>query len=256
MFVQFRCPSCRKLFKASEKDLDMGESQFECPTCQTIFAFNYPGEIKPWILKQKKSDPKSLACPKCGALNSPGAESCFQCEALIFRVKENASPASDPELRKFPSLQKKWKEVLSRYEARSLHVDFIDNCDSLGALIFAEKSYQNILKFQPEDVLAIEMLELIAELEKSKIKVQGIESKFLGFLKKHWPVLLGSFSILIGFANINLRNMVGVGVGILFLHFGFKQLTPKSKPTNESALNKGKSLEKNSNINPAESHLT
>lgn len=226
MFLQFRCPSCQKLFKSGQAEIGNFDVLFECPACQTTFSLvdeKYPnGQFKTLIYSQRGGGlmEKTFACPKCGHMNSKSESSCLKCEVILDRVS-NISMSS--ENREFPSLETLWRKLGTDFDNESLHDEIFNQAKNLDALSWLLEKYQKVLSVQPGDNLAAKMQDRI----KAPSQID-FENKFFIIAKTFWPLALGVLLLVLGLSNQGLRNLIGLGCGIIFLFFGYKILVPKT----------------------------
>lgn len=244
-----RCPSCAKLYKVEAKDILSSSPHFQCQCCKTEFTFDYPPRhphaipTRPLKL-QNFSLPKAShrdleihrdfvkKCPKCGNFNSKAAEECQKCHVLLARV--DGLPL-EPKFGALPSLVKAWHELMSDYDNVTKHLAFVDRCEDLRAIPFALKKYQALKEAQPQDPVAEQMLQKVwmkalARRADQVVEASKVRKVFSAINSKiNWPKvivvapwILYSLLILTGMFSSALRNMVGIGVSLFFIHLGLR----------------------------------
>lgn len=175
--------------------------------------------------------PNLKKCPKCGSANPALNTECVKCQVIFDRV-ENLP--MDAKLGAFPSLVKAWQELFSDYDNLKKHLAFVDRCEDLQALPFALKKYQALKEAQPHDPVAQRML--IAVTMKTK-GLQRIHAKLMktGLItigsawathipwlrvRKLAPWITAAGFMLYGLSNAGARNLIGIGVAVIFLTIG------------------------------------
>lgn len=240
-----RCPECSKLFRVDSREIKSSSPQFQCSACKTEFSFSYPPvdlrkiETKvvrlprDWQLAEqdiKEPLPQELKnCPKCLALNPKNRNECIKCQVIFSKVE---GLPLQKELGALPSLIRAWQDLLSDYNNLKKHMAFVDRCDELQALPFALKKYQSLKEAQPQDAFTQEMIKhvLVKGIKESPVAkpwasavqvLVRLNSKINWFLVGKLSPLAASFAlILMGAMSQSNKNMIGVGVSILFLTLG------------------------------------
>jgi hypothetical protein len=257
-----RCPSCAKLYRVDAKDIVSSSPHFDCQACRTQFTFDYPPRhphaipTRPLKLPQfspvseldfENDIPKEFVrkCPKCGAFNTKAAEDCHKCHVILARAE---GMALEPKSGALPSLIRAWQELLSDYENVTKHIAFVDRCEDLQAIPFALKKYQALKEAQPHDDVARKMFEQVwmkslvhgadRMVRASEIRRYIADFKGSRFYKKlyksvvlsvNWPRVikispwaLYTLLILVGMTSASLRNLVGIGASLFFMHLGLR----------------------------------
>jgi hypothetical protein len=256
-----RCPSCAKLYRVDAKDIISSSPHFDCQACRTQFTFDYPPRhphsipTRPLKLAQfsavselelEHEIPKEFVrkCPKCGTFNSKAAEECSQCHVILARVE---GLPLEPKSGALPSLMRAWQELLSDYDNVTKHIAFVDRCEDLQAIPFALKKYQSLKEAQPQDEVARKMFEKVwmkslVHRADQMVQASGV-MRYLTVLQKsplylrllqkvkavNWPRVIKmspwvmyTLMILVGLTSASLRNLVGIGASLFFMHLGLR----------------------------------
>lgn len=160
-------------------------------------------------------------CPKCNFEYIGQQTECDSC-GVIFEKYHKAQKDFDgaPE-----EIQKLWTSVLEAYDQVSLHQDFVDACTKSKHLEFAAKKYRQVLEANPTDDIAQAMQKQISALttviEGAQVADQIPEKmnsrKSPKFNITLIILFLGGLVIGTGYLVHPLRNLMGVGVAMIFL---------------------------------------
>lgn len=242
LFVDLRCPECRKLYRIDTRDIISDSPHFDCIQCKVTFKVeadpNSPRNLITKTANQmylshlnfQELNPEAIRrCLKCGATNLKSATECLKC-GVIFEKAER----SEREGGVLPSLARAWSELLQDYNNITKHISFVDQCEELQAVPFALKKYQDLRELQPFDEITLKMHEkvLLKNFAKKSFKTMDLQlfknQRFLIFKSflveipwgRYFRVItwfLPIVFILWGLFHVHLRNLVGLGVSFLFL---------------------------------------
>ncbi len=194
--LRVRCPACQKLYQVETEAIYSLTPHFECKACHGVFAFDFPPsdtEVKAFLVRQ--GEPKEEGAPP-----------------VILQAQ--------------PSLVQLWNHIFEDYEDEERHEEFIKRCQELEALPFAKMKYQNLQGAAGNDSLCEKYLRQIDGLVAIKAELSAqkpIEPhKFIAWLKSfnwrfigYWaPLSISVALVAIGFSNMSLRNLIGVGMAI------------------------------------------
>ena len=245
LFVQLRCPGCHKLYRIDTRDLKSNSPHFDCVSCQLSFTVEADeedartlktktlGRVQFSSLSQLSFVEKAEGlkkCPKCETFNPRLVEECRKCGVLFSQI-ENLP--LDSKLGAFPSLMKAWQDLMSDYQNMTKHLAFIDRCEELQSIPFALKKYQDLKEAQPSDDIAQKMFHRIL-LRTFARKAEAVARPSLQVLKDqvNWPrmarlspLALSVCLILAGSVHADLRNLIGIGVSVLFMTIGLALIT-------------------------------
>jgi hypothetical protein len=251
--VQARCPGCNKLYRIDTRDMKSSQPHFDCVSCPTTFTLE-PDEKNPRVLRTralgnvKYSSASQLQfapsaeglkkCPKCETFNPRLASECRKCGVIFAKLEDLPLDAKTGAL---PSLVKAWQDLMEDYSNVTKHMAFVDRCDDLQAVPFALKKYQDLKEAQPHDKIAQEMLHhvlLKAFARKAEVVTENPSVRLLRDQVNEWidqvnwsrvarlsPLALSGLLILVGASNAGLRNLIGIGVSILFITLGLALIT-------------------------------
>lgn len=246
-----RCPACSKLYRIDSKEIKSSQPHFECVTCDTKFTFDFPPQnlakietralnvsvpeieesFEEVAVEAKSENANLKTCPKCGSSNPSLNAECVKCQVIFDKV-ENLP--MDVKLGAFPSLVKAWQELFGDYDNLKKHLAFVDRCEDLQALPFALKKYQALKEAQPHDPVAQRMVVAVTMKTKglqrihAKLMKTGIISVGAAWathipwtrVKKLAPLVVAGGFMLYGMSNAGARNLIGIGVAVIFLTVG------------------------------------
>lgn len=242
LFVDLRCPECRKLYRIDTRDIISDSPYFDCIQCKVTFRVeadpNSPRNLITKTAQQmhlsklnfQELNPEAIRrCPKCGASNLKSKVECCRC-GVIFEKYER----SEREGGVLPSLARAWQELLQDYNNIAKHIAFVDQCEELQAVPYALKKYQDLKEIQPFDEIAVQMhkrvlLKNFAKHSMKKVTLKVTESPRYLLIKSYllslpwaryckvltWLLPIGF--IVWGLFHAHLRNLIGLGVSFLFL---------------------------------------
>ena len=245
LFVQLRCPGCHKLYRIDTRDLKSNSPHFDCVSCHLSFTVEPDsedtralktktlGHVQFSSLSQLNFIEKAEGlkkCPKCETFNPRLVEECRKCGVLFGQI-ENLP--LDSKLGAFPSLMKAWQDLMADYQNMTKHLAFIDRCEELQSIPFALKKYQDLKEAQPSDDIAQKMFHRIL-LRSFARKAEAVARPSFQALKEqvNWPrmarlspLALSGALILAGSVHADLRNLIGIGVSVLFMTVGLALIT-------------------------------
>jgi hypothetical protein len=94
------------------------------------------------------------ACPKCGRIRQPAAESCPRC-GLVFALwkPESCSPIANLD----DAGEGLWQDLQDHWDDADKHQAFLKHCLQAGTLAAAGRRYRDRLDAHPSDALAAQM---------------------------------------------------------------------------------------------------
>ena len=261
LFVELRCPGCNKLYRVDTRDMKSTTPQFDCVSCHTSFTVEPDPQaqaqnsvttrrIQAKALDKIRYSPSTKklnfaetaegvkSCPKCETFNPHLSEECHKCGVIFAKLEDLPLDLKTGAL---PSLVKAWQDLMADYSNVTKHLAFVDRCEDLQAVPFALKKYQDLKEAQPHDEIAQQMFThallksfarkaaVVADNAKVRWLRENIES-----LREqvNWtrvarlsPFVVSTILILIGIGNAGLRNLIGIGVSIVFIALGLTLIT-------------------------------
>jgi len=247
LFVDVRCPECRKLYRIDTRDIISDSPYFDCIQCKVIFRVEAdPKSPRNLITKTAhhmhlshlnfhELNPEAIRrCPKCGASNLKSRTECCKC-GVIFEKYERFEREGGV----LPSLSRAWQGVLQDYNNIAKHMAFVDQCEELQAVPYALKKYEELKEIQPFDQIAIEMHERVMLKNFAKRSIKKVTLKLA---ESHQYLLIKSYLVSVpwaryfrlltwilpigfivwGLFHSHLRNLIGLGVSFLFLRIAIQ----------------------------------
>lgn len=246
-YLKVRCPDCLKLYAIDPQDINSSQPKFQCLHCQSLFGITFteavsqketvgtkiqalstepPSQVKE---SQQKVEEQFEPCPKCQKLYMRGLHECPHCGVWIAKFFSLKKLRDEEELG-FPAskkLRKAWSDVMDSYDQMAVHQRFLHSCQQERNLVFASRQYGKILEIQGGDEIALKMRDQI--LAMTQLPFTGREEKEPQ--QKNVPIWKLS-NIIIFFSTLLIatglmvetgRNMVGVGVAIIFFTLAFSR---------------------------------
>lgn len=237
----FRCPTCSKLYESDVKSIKSTSPHFDCLVCGDTFSFQFPvkdlNQIQTFSVGKGGPASQRLTkeCPKCGALNQNAATECYSCQ-IVFRQYELLKNETYPQA--VPSLVALWKEFLNDFENFEKRQKWLESCRNLKQLDYAETKLHSLKRVLGDSLICDEALKQVSEMKKADLIAvitpsatisKGGFKKWQFFLKDILlqrrnlflgPVLFSLILIMVGLLQAQHRNMVGLAVALLMLHFG------------------------------------
>lgn len=246
LFVNLRCPGCNKLYRIDTRDIKSAAPHFDCVSCQTKFTVEKESgnarRLKTKALgKLQFSSASTLEfdesaeglkkCPKCHAFNPKLDEECRKCGVIFAKLEDLPLDARTGAL---PSLVKAWQDLMEDYSNVTKHLAFVDRCEDLQAVPYALKKYQSLKEAQPHDKIAQEMFQSVLLRSFARKAEEVAENPSIKALKEsvNWsrimkiaPLAIAALLIIAGASHGGLRNLIGIGVSILFIVLGLALIT-------------------------------
>jgi len=221
-------------------DIQEARPRFECVQCHSRFWLSLDDgdlsrEITGFTMGQRDFATKGRVrrdpCPKCFKPVEQGLTDCPYCGVVVekFRAsmtfKEGIPPHSS-------YLETMWKRVISDYGNESEHVEFIKFCARERNLAYAAAVYGQMLKLMPADELTQKLIREVKAHAEVMIPDAGSGSGIAGAASagtrarvervpysRLWqvPLLCATVAIGVGLFVPTFRNLVGLGVALLFL---------------------------------------
>ena len=188
-----------------------------------------PVESKAPVMPQAQAAPTKDPCPKCKSLYTRGERECPHCGVVIARWEDLQKLKAEEE-QGFPStayLRQCWDAVLEDYDNEKVHQGFLAVCQEERNLVFASRQYGRILAAHAGDEMAQKMRAQVMALSQVSMDVHKSKPKtkqpvkywsFTGFVLFFSAVLIA-----VGFFLEPWRNMVGVGVAMIFFVLAFRK---------------------------------
>lgn len=169
-----------------------------------------------------------VECPKCHKLYPRGSAECTHCGVVIAKWEELKGLQAEAEqgFPASPTLRKLWEEVLANYDSEDVHRRFMVASQSEKNLVFASRQYGRLLAAYAGDEMAQKMREQILALSQVSLSSPK-DAEPATKPVKYWSVssavlFLGALLVVLGFFLQPLRNMVGVGVALIFFILAFR----------------------------------
>ncbi|HPI41513.1 MAG TPA: hypothetical protein PLJ21_11955 [Pseudobdellovibrionaceae bacterium] len=236
--VYFYCPICQTRYQSLKSEIKTSKPYYKCRSCASVFSFTFPFQDQPQyeVIQTKKE--KTKECSQCGALNYPMDKECYSCRVVFDKES--------------PLLVRKWNKVLEDFENFKTHQEFINECVQFQKIEFALDSYKKLKEAQGGDdsICDLRILELETLKEKT-LKEKWTNNKspnfkslsfreFLNLSKDDWKsvfkrqdyfhylqwfiIACAALLIVVGAVNPYYRNLVGFGVLLCVLLFGFEHI--------------------------------
>ena len=207
--LRVRCPACQKLYQVETETIFSQSPHFDCKACHSIFTFQFPAldaEQVPTFLVQAAS------------------------------LESDEKP--DLVLQAQPSLVQLWNRIFEDYDDHERHEDFVKRCVELEALPYAQTKYQELMAALGSDDLCDRYLSQVearlsvkTDLQAQHREIKNANINLLSFMiwLKAWPwkkvlywapLTAGFLMVTVGFSNLGLRNMIGLGFAVAFLGYG------------------------------------
>ena len=239
--IKVKCPECLKLYAVNPDEIKTSRPKFECLKCTTQFWFPYPetlgGQVTlgfplDWLkednaLSRKNLKPRDpppsaqkaihfIECAKCGYHQSPEWTECQSCGVMIQKA-ELRKLWSDRGLKGDEELEGLWKNILSDYENEKKQDEFVSVCAKKENLAFAAYQYKNMLKAHSGDEMALSMQKKIEALNSQLVNCLEVSPRRRGLNFSVVLSLMGGLLIGVGAVLPQSRNLIGIGVAIIFL---------------------------------------
>ena len=258
--IKVRCPNCLKRYAINLDEIRDSRPKFACPSCDKKFwidssepvatdeVIGFPLEwLSPHLSsfatpqppkKTEEVPPKTkprenpILCPKCQRLSSREVTECPSCGVVMARwdnfqklkrEKEQGFSAS-------PALRQAWEAVLDNYEDEKVHREFLTVCQQEGNWVYASRQYGRLLSAHGGNEVAKKMSNQVVALSQvaldtSKRKPQDSRMKYWRF--SNLILFFSAALIGIGFFLEPWRNIVGVGVALIFFTLTFQNYWEK-----------------------------
>ena len=127
-------------------------------------------------------------------------------------------------------LRQAWDEVLDNYEDETIHKDFLALCQQEDNLVYASRQYGRLITAHGGDETAQKMRDQVLAL--SQVALDSSPKKPEEPTVRYWSfssfILFFSAALIgVGFFLEPWRNMVGVGVAIIFFTLAFRNYRGK-----------------------------
>ncbi len=213
------------------------DSHFICHTCGVEFLAEFdhargifgPGFIEDnskedVVCENKKSHLQE--CPFCKHSIKDFNAECSYCLRIPSKFKEwkdlgaveSKKPASDPVQSR---LNDSWQEVLENFENSESHQSFIEFCQKLNQLIFAESQYRRLRELVGEDSEVDKRIQQIEILKFNKSSVgittsEKLQNQEIRNLRFRWIFgIVGVLLFLIGGLTPYVRYFSFIGIFIV-----------------------------------------
>lgn len=248
--LQFRCPSCMKLYQTAFSSIREENPKFDCKQCSTRFFLDYshfiPGlELLGRLeseaqrtLKEQVTPAEPVAeevvprepCPKCETPILTSEEECPACGLMVEKYKKMLSDPTSY-IKGSRQLEDLRMAVLAHYQDEDLHEELIRQAQQEDNLEFAAKFYGRLVRLHPNDDIAPKYVQRIAGLSMIKTDMAATEKRVDSKPKRRRvrivPMILciGCALVGIGLGVPQMKNLVGIGAAMSFLalafHFSF-----------------------------------
>lgn len=223
----------------NEEPQDVAPSQQHQEAANQNLAHSEPSQPSEEVLSEEPKAQFAIqpsesvnTCPKCHFEYIGEQSECDSC-GVIFEKFHKAQK----DFEGAPSeIQKLWTNVLEAYDQLSLHQDFVDACTKTKNLEFAAKKYHQVLEANPSDDIAQAMQKQITALttviEGAQVADQipnKVGAKSPKFNVTLIILFLGGLVIGTGYLVHPLRNLMGVGVAMIFLTLALRVYFKKNQ---------------------------
>lgn len=191
------------------------------------------------VVESQKSDVKKQfqikesvnTCPKCQFEYIGQQKECDSCGVIFEKYLKAQKDFDGAE----SEIQTLWTNVLEAYDQILLHQEFVDACTKSKNLEFASKKYRQVLEANPTDDIAKSMQKQITALT---TVIQGAQiADQLPKSAQKSPKLnitliilfLSGLVIGTGYLINPLRNLMGVGVAMIFLTLALRVYFKKNQ---------------------------
>jgi hypothetical protein len=187
-----------------------------------VVQFGKDPQIKALKALPKDKD-RIKACPKCKALNPLLVAECQSCGVLFGKIEYQQSAILGGQAT--PSLAKDWEAVLTHPQNSLGHQKFLEACEHQGAYDYALDRYEKLTELCGFRAVLPYSYQLYQGLKRDVSAVAWISNQveklyvwpYWGKIIKGIPLGFAAISILVGFLEPAIRNLVGIGVSVIFL---------------------------------------
>ncbi|MCB0413017.1 MAG: hypothetical protein KDD50_01705 [Bdellovibrionales bacterium] len=247
-YIYIECPECEKRYVVNCLDVENELPEFVCNKCETAFFVDLNVEdfsqpLRGLKVQEKKDEEDNAlnqdirffkenkeehfqlkngsateggACPKCDTKYVVGQPECFRCGLILSKstAQERGTLISAT-----PELKQDWLKLITNFTNIELHNGFIERALKEKNLKYAAYRYGQLKKITPDDDITQEMLDRITKLTEA---VSGHLVKEPKKTKSKFGVSTYFGIIAVAFVGMGMflpqfRNLVGVGVALLFL---------------------------------------
>lgn len=257
-----RCPHCEQLYEVSAEAANL-ESVFQCTRCSSVFSVDFslesPLERTVETAHLFSTDQTSAqlegtkavtelssqkCCPKCSQSIKLSEDHCIKCQVIFEKMD-----LMKPERRVHPVLLKAWKSLVADYQNKEKHSQVHLLAIKHNELNWVVEKYQELkATFGGDDRLGDEMLSKLfaqAQRQTALTETQGsapllwmpswarsVVLQVQSGLARFGVFILGALAIsliVFGLTNNGHRNLIGLGVSLLSLIFGFQTMIRPKK---------------------------
>ena len=163
-------------------------------------------------------------CPKCEGPRRGGEKECSHCGVVFDKLKlfEEASRPSHVSNQK---LNTAWDQVMEDYSNMQGHDDFVAACQSQQQLDFAAYKYRKILNAYSGDEVANKMIKKIENIALASSGLAQHRRRGHSPFRFRWTTIMVGLGIVLmamGYGIEQLRNLIGVGVALIFLSLALR----------------------------------
>lgn len=231
--INFRCPSCSKLYTSDPSRIYVEEPEYTCSSCDMEFSISLLQALEnsevvgnPILhVYEEDTAPAQVELPKKTNSTAKTVE-LLQQEFDFDKLEEGSvsfSELVEDDLN--GPFEEKWAAVLDDYESRQAHNKFINYCKTEKNLDYAIERYAKIVEINPSDRLASSFLKKIEFTVDTRMKLNSIKDSGLfsrSFYITLGVVLCGLLMIAIGSLWFQNKNIAGLGIGLVFFTFAAK----------------------------------
>lgn len=229
--IHFRCPKCSKLFSTKTDQVHVEFPEFTCSQCHCDFKISFFHALEHrevvGVKINSQKPPESFNLKEKQTEDSKAEVNTVEGLELDKLIKRTKDPKNAIETRVLRPEEKSWQRLLENYENMSLHQKFIKTLRKRRLLDFAIERYAKILEVNPHDETAkyfLNKINIILQTEQQNKLIQR-QSRVFSLMVAFSFVLLGLAVIALGHWVFQNKNLIGLGIGIVFFTFAVRAVT-------------------------------
>jgi transposase-like protein len=157
-------------------------------------------------------------CPRCEAEYRGGDNECPKCGVVFAKLEISSEGAA---ITASPALRKLWHAVIDQYSNPQSHRRFVDLAQKEKNLLYASQQYGRLLKAHAGDETAMRMKKEIIALSEAVLGLTPKTSNPRRWRKlmprmTTFVLIMGGAMIAMGFMISAARNLIGLGVAVVF----------------------------------------
>lgn len=261
-----RCPSCSKLYEVDPDLIYVERPEFDCTNCSAEFWISLDqaldaSEVVGTLIEPHEKVQPSFAAEEDLSLREgiseiedhegnqeheqqvllsaedvkPDYDEGISSAEEIFEEKAHQETVEAMEEVRLESehveisLSELWSSLLMDFESQDMHDEFVLACKDRDSLDFAIERYSKVLEQDPLNKIARQRLDGFRLSALSRLESETSSNALIRAVE-YWPALpvtLGMSLITLGLLDSGLRNLVGLGVALIFFTFALQALFQK-----------------------------